>query len=107
MFPLAHRTRVLRPLVQRQWPTVARLRRAQAPVPLAPARKRLWLLAFSPHMRGSQSREEPMFMNKRRATSWGLALALLGALSFLATMADARVGGGGSYGSRGSRDAPN
>jgi predicted lipid-binding transport protein (Tim44 family) len=44
-----------------------------------------------------------MFMNKRRATSWGLALALLGALSFSATMADARVGGGGSYGSRGSR----
>jgi predicted lipid-binding transport protein (Tim44 family) len=44
-----------------------------------------------------------MFMCKRRATSWGLALAFLGALSFVATAADARVGGGGSFGSRGSR----
>src|SRR5215510_7657778 len=44
-----------------------------------------------------------MFMRKRRATSWGLALAFLGALSFVATAADARVGGGGSFGSRGSR----
>ena len=31
-----------------------------------------------------------MFMNKRCATSWGLGLALMGALSFSATMADAR-----------------
>jgi len=44
-----------------------------------------------------------MFLSKRRATSWGLALAFLGALSFVATAADARVGGGGSFGSRGSR----
>jgi len=44
-----------------------------------------------------------MFIGKRRATSWGLALAFLGALSFLATGADARVGGGSSFGSRGSR----
>jgi predicted lipid-binding transport protein (Tim44 family) len=44
-----------------------------------------------------------MFMNKRCATSWGLALALLGALCFSATLADARVGSGGSFGSRGSR----
>jgi hypothetical protein len=32
-----------------------------------------------------------------------MVLAMLGALSFLATAADARVGGGGSFGSRGSR----
>jgi predicted lipid-binding transport protein (Tim44 family) len=44
-----------------------------------------------------------MFMSKRRATSWGLALAFLGVLSFVATVADARVGGGSSFGSRGSR----
>jgi len=44
-----------------------------------------------------------MFMSKRRATGWGFALAFLGALSVLATAADARVGGGSSFGSRGSR----
>jgi len=44
-----------------------------------------------------------MFMSKPRATSWGLALGLVAALSFLATSADARVGGGSSFGSRGSR----
>lgn len=44
-----------------------------------------------------------MFNGKRQVASWGMVLALLGALSFLATAADARVGGGGSFGSRGSR----
>jgi predicted lipid-binding transport protein (Tim44 family) len=44
-----------------------------------------------------------MFMSKRRATSWGLALAFIGTLSFVATEADARVGSGSSFGSRGSR----
>src|SRR5262249_14817948 len=56
-----------------------------------------------PIFRGRQSGEVSMFLSKRRATSWGLALAFLGALSFVATAADARVGGGGSFGSRGSR----
>src|SRR5215831_7691714 len=44
-----------------------------------------------------------MFMSKQRATSWGLALGLVAAVSFFATAADARVGGGSSFGSRGSR----
>jgi predicted lipid-binding transport protein (Tim44 family) len=44
-----------------------------------------------------------MFMSKRRTASWGLALGLVAALSFLALAADARVGGGSSLGSRGSR----
>jgi predicted lipid-binding transport protein (Tim44 family) len=44
-----------------------------------------------------------MFSVKQRAARWGMVLAMLGALSFLATVADARVGGGGSFGSRGSR----
>src|SRR5262245_21995041 len=44
-----------------------------------------------------------MLINKQRAMSWGLALSLAAALSFLATAADARVGGGSSFGSRGSR----
>src|SRR5215468_104350 len=44
-----------------------------------------------------------MLNAKRRAAAWGMALALLAALSFVATSADARVGGGGSFGSRGSR----
>ena len=42
-------------------------------------------------------------LNSRRTASWGMVLAMLGAFSFLATAADARVGGGGSFGSRGSR----
>jgi predicted lipid-binding transport protein (Tim44 family) len=41
--------------------------------------------------------------NGKRVASWGVVLAMLGALSFLATAADARVGGGGSFGSRGGR----
>jgi predicted lipid-binding transport protein (Tim44 family) len=44
-----------------------------------------------------------MFNEKRRVATWGMVLAMLGALSFLATTADARVGGGGSFGSRGGR----
>jgi predicted lipid-binding transport protein (Tim44 family) len=44
-----------------------------------------------------------MFYGKRWAASWGLMLAMLGALSFLGTAADARVGGGASTGSRGGR----
>jgi predicted lipid-binding transport protein (Tim44 family) len=44
-----------------------------------------------------------MFYGKRRVATWGMVLAMLGALSFLATAADSRVGGGGSFGSRGSR----
>jgi len=44
-----------------------------------------------------------MFTSKQRATSWGLALGLVAAVSFFATAADARVGGGSSFGSRGSR----
>jgi predicted lipid-binding transport protein (Tim44 family) len=44
-----------------------------------------------------------MFMSKQRATSWGFALGLVAALSILAMAADARVGGGSSFGSRGSR----
>src|SRR5436190_7506334 len=41
--------------------------------------------------------------NGKHVASWGVVLAMLGALSFLATAADARVGGGGSSGSRGGR----
>ena len=41
--------------------------------------------------------------NGKRVASWGVVLAMLGALSFLAAAADARVGGGGSFGSRGGR----
>jgi predicted lipid-binding transport protein (Tim44 family) len=41
--------------------------------------------------------------SKRRAGTLGLVLAMLGALSLAATTADARVGGGSSFGSRGSR----
>jgi predicted lipid-binding transport protein (Tim44 family) len=48
-----------------------------------------------------------MLNTKKRATAWGLALALLGALSFVVTSADARVGGSSSYGSRGSRTYSN
>jgi predicted lipid-binding transport protein (Tim44 family) len=44
-----------------------------------------------------------MLNRKRGIATWGMLLALLGALSLLATAADARVGGGGSVGSRGSR----
>lgn len=44
-----------------------------------------------------------MLNGKRRVAAWGTVLAMLGVLSFLATAADARVGGGGSFGSRGSR----
>ena len=44
-----------------------------------------------------------MLNTKKRVAAWGMALALLGALSFVAASADARVGGGGSSGSRGSR----
>lgn len=44
-----------------------------------------------------------MFMSRQRATSWGLALGLVAAVSFFATAADARVGSGSSFGSRGSR----
>jgi predicted lipid-binding transport protein (Tim44 family) len=40
---------------------------------------------------------------KSRVAALGLALALLGALSFVVTSADARVGSGSSSGSRGSR----
>jgi len=42
-------------------------------------------------------------MFSRHAATLGLALAMFGALSLIATTADARVGGGGSFGSRGSR----
>jgi predicted lipid-binding transport protein (Tim44 family) len=42
-------------------------------------------------------------MFSMRAATLGLALAMFGALSLIATTADARVGGGGSFGSRGSR----
>jgi len=44
-----------------------------------------------------------MFNGKRRIAGWSMALAILAAFSFLATAADARVGGGGSFGSRGGR----
>jgi predicted lipid-binding transport protein (Tim44 family) len=44
-----------------------------------------------------------MLNTKKRAAAWGMALALLGALSFVATSVEARVGGGSSFGSRGSR----
>lgn len=44
-----------------------------------------------------------MLNGKRRVASWGLALAILAALNFLATAADARAGSGGSFGSRGGR----
>src|SRR5437868_10474245 len=44
-----------------------------------------------------------MFNGKRRIAGWGMALAILAAFSVLATAADARVGGGGSSGSRGGR----
>jgi predicted lipid-binding transport protein (Tim44 family) len=44
-----------------------------------------------------------MLYGKRRVASWGLALAILAALNFLATAADARAGSGGSFGSRGAR----
>jgi predicted lipid-binding transport protein (Tim44 family) len=44
-----------------------------------------------------------MFDGKRRVAGWGMALAILAAFSFLATAADARVGGGGSFGSRGGK----
>lgn len=44
-----------------------------------------------------------MLSSKRCVAAFGVVLAMLGALSFLATAADARVGGGGSFGSRGSR----
>jgi predicted lipid-binding transport protein (Tim44 family) len=48
-----------------------------------------------------------MLNTKKRAAAWGMALALLAALSFVASSADARVGGGGSVGSRGSRTFSN
>jgi len=44
-----------------------------------------------------------MLNGKRHVATWGMVLAMLAALSFLATAADARVGGGSSFGSRGSR----
>jgi hypothetical protein len=44
-----------------------------------------------------------MLNTKKRAAAWGMALALLCALSFVATSVEARVGGGSSFGSRGSR----
>ena len=44
-----------------------------------------------------------MLNGKRRVPSWGMVLAMLGALSFLATAADARVGGGGAPAAAGSR----
>jgi predicted lipid-binding transport protein (Tim44 family) len=47
--------------------------------------------------------ESIVMFNGKRVASWGMVLAMLGALSFLATAADARVGGGGSSGSRGGR----
>src|SRR5262249_874454 len=59
--------------------------------------------ATHPIYKGSQSGEEPMFRSKRRGSGWGFALAFLGVLSVLATAADARVGGGRGFGSRGSR----
>ena len=52
---------------------------------------------------GVISLERIVMFNGKRVASWGVVLAMLGALSFVATAADARVGGGGSSGSRGSR----
>src|SRR5438105_4519320 len=52
---------------------------------------------------GVISLERIVMFNGKHVASWGVVLAMLGALSFLATAADARVGGGGSSGSRGGR----
>src|SRR6476646_395084 len=56
-----------------------------------------------PHIYGLDQSGEHCMFSKRRAGALGLALAMLGALSLAATTADARVGGGSSVGSRGSR----